>query len=76
MAFYSSTNRQTTLFSVSDCLKQWAISRENVQAGDGAATNTWQAHHLSYDLSALVSERLSQRLSHLHAYLYGTPNPM
>lgn len=69
MAFYSSTIRQTTLFSVSDCLKQWAINRENVQDGNGATTNIWQAHHLSYDLSAPISEGLSQRLSHLHAHL-------
>ncbi|WP_231668225.1 hypothetical protein, partial [Pseudomonas avellanae] len=32
----------------------WAMSRENVQGGNGAVTKTWQAHHLSYDLSALV----------------------
>ena len=76
MAFYSSKIRQTTLFSVSDYLKQWAISRENAQGGNDAATNTWQAHHLRYYLSALISERLFPRLSHLHTHLYGSPSPM
>lgn len=52
-----------------------AISRNNVQVGNSAANNTWQADHLSCDLSALVSERLSQRLIH-PSNIHGTPGPI